>query len=73
MPDVQFKVYSDDSLWDGKGCGSIEVPCCNLPGLPWFHRSFSYTTTDYIEMRICCSSLHSDEDVPVSYYEIYVK
>ena len=73
VPNWQSKLYTDDPLWDGKGCGSIEVPCCNLPGLPWFHRSFSYTTTDYIEMRLCCNEGVNNEDVPVSYYEIYVK
>ena len=69
----QYKLYTNDPLWDGKGCGSIEGPCCHLPGLPWFHRSFSYTTSDYIEMRVCGDQDVSDEDVPVSYYEIYVK
>ena len=67
------KLYTDDPLWDGKGCGSIERACCNLPGLPWFHRSFSYTTSDYIEMRVCCDQELADEDVAVSLFEIYVK
>ena len=69
----QRKLYTHDPLWDGKVCGSIEGPCCNLPGLPWFHRSFSYATSDYIEMRLCCTDGIAGEDVPVSYYEIYVK
>ena len=69
----KHKLYTDDQLWDGKGCGSIERACCNLPGLPWFHRSFSYTTSDYIEMRLCCDQELTDEDVAVSLFEIYVK
>ena len=68
-----YKLYTDDPLWDGKGCGSNERECCTPPGLPWFHRSFSYTTSDYIEMRLCCDQEVADEDVTVSLFEIYVK
>ena len=64
--------YTSDPLWDGQGCGSLESPCCNVPGIPWFHRDYgSNTTTDYIELRLCAD--FDDEDTPVSYYEIYVK
>ena len=65
-------LYTSDPLWDGQGCGGSEGPCCNVPGIPWFHRDYgSTTTTDYIELRICADG--GDEDSPVSYYEIYVK
>uniref|UniRef100_A0A1X7STE3 Fibrinogen C-terminal domain-containing protein n=1 Tax=Amphimedon queenslandica TaxID=400682 RepID=A0A1X7STE3_AMPQE len=65
-------LYTSDPLWDGQGCDSLEAPCCNVPGIPWFHRDYgSNTTTDYIELRVCAN--HYDEDSPVSYYEIYVK
>uniref|UniRef100_A0A1X7U2P3 Fibrinogen C-terminal domain-containing protein n=1 Tax=Amphimedon queenslandica TaxID=400682 RepID=A0A1X7U2P3_AMPQE len=65
-------LYTSDPLWDGQGCGSDEAPCCNVPGIPWFHRNYgSNTTTDYIELRVCAN--FNDEDSPVSYYEIYVK
>ncbi|XP_019856819.1 PREDICTED: uncharacterized protein LOC109585263 [Amphimedon queenslandica] len=47
-------LYTSDPLWDGQGCGSLESPCCNVPGIPWFHRDYgSTTTTDYIELRVC--------------------
>ena len=70
----QFKwshLYSADPLWDGKNCGSLEQTCCQ--GLPWFHKTLNYTTNDYIEMRVCGDQSTWDEDVPVGYYEIYVK
>ena len=73
VPEWQAKLYTEDPLWDGKGCGPIEHECCNLPGLPWFHRSFSYTTSDYIELRVCADYPHEDEDITVSLFEIYVK
>ena len=67
-------LYTSDPLWDGQGCGSLESPCCNVPGIPWFHRDYgSNTTTDYIELRVCTSLSSSSEDAPVSYYKIYVK
>uniref|UniRef100_A0A1X7TM26 Uncharacterized protein n=1 Tax=Amphimedon queenslandica TaxID=400682 RepID=A0A1X7TM26_AMPQE len=68
-------LYTSDPLWDGQGCGSLESPCCNVTGIPWFHRDYgSNTTTDYIELRVCGGG-HAilDEDTPVSFYEIYVK
>ena len=67
-------LHTNDPLWDGQGCASNEAPCCNVPGIPWFHRDYgSTTTTDYIELRVCADESVSNEDAPVSYYEIYVK
>ena len=66
-------LYPDDPLWDGEGCGGIEGPCCNVPGIPWFHKVFNSPTTDTIELRVCADQLTNNEDVPVSLYELYVK
>ena len=67
-------LFTSDPLWDGQGCGSFELPCCNVTGIPWFHRDYgSTTTTDYIELRVCADQRTDNEDSPVSYYEIYVK
>ena len=70
---VVGKFYHNDPLWDGHQCGSIETACCNRTGIPWFYKKFNYSTTDYIEMRICLSHETSDEDCAVAQYEIYVK
>ena len=70
---VQFILYTSDPLWDGKGCGSLEGNCCTAPGLPWFHKVLNTTTTDYLELRVCGDQASSDEDSPVSFYEMYVK
>ena len=67
------KLFTDDPLWDGQGCGTQEVSCCSVPGLPWFHRDYgNVTTMDYIELRVCADQPTYNEDVPVSFYEIYV-
>ena len=63
--------YTSDPLWDGKGCGSLEGNCCTAPGLPWFHKVLDTTTTDYLELRVCGDE--GGENVPVSFYEMYVK
>ena len=70
---IYAKFYYNDSLWDGHQCGKRETACCQRTGIPWFYRSFGYSTTDYIEMRICLNEGTSDEDCPVGQYEIYVK
>uniref|UniRef100_A0A1X7U3Q7 Fibrinogen C-terminal domain-containing protein n=1 Tax=Amphimedon queenslandica TaxID=400682 RepID=A0A1X7U3Q7_AMPQE len=69
-------LYTSDRLWDRNGyyCRSLESPCCNVPGIPWFHRDYgSTTTTDYIELRVCGDEGTDDEDSPVTSYEIYIK
>ena len=66
-------MYTNDPLWDGKNCRSVEAPCCQRPLIPWFHKKLGYTTTDYIEMRLCFNEGTNDEDSPVKQYEIYVK
>ena len=68
----QSILYTSDPLWDGKGCGSLEGNCCTAPGLPWFHKVLNTTTTDYLELRVCGDE-DSNEDTPVSFYELYVK
>ena len=63
-----------EPLWDGKGCSSQESACCQAAGIPWFHKRLNASTNDYIELRICSdASASSNEDIPVGYYEIYVK
>ena len=74
-PEAYFdvnKLYTADPLWDGKGCGAQEGECCS-DGLPWFHRQYENATTDYLELRVCGDQGIADEDVPVAFYEIYVK
>ena len=71
IPNAQL--YSNDPLWDGEGCGGNEGPCCNAPGIPWFHKVLNSPTTDDIELRVCANQGTTDEDTPVGMYEIYIK
>ena len=66
-------LYTDDPLWDGEGCGGDEGLCCNAPGIPWFQKDLTSSTTDDIELRVCGDQDTDQEDVPVNLYEIYIK
>ena len=67
------KLYTNDPLWDGKRCSSLEQNCCQAPGLPWFHKILHSTTTNYIEIKVCGDEDTDNEDIPVNYNEIYIK
>ena len=67
------QLYTDDPLWDGETCGYKESPCCQIPGLPWFTKTLSSTTTESVELRICGDEGTANEDNPIFFYEIYVK
>ena len=64
-------VYTEDPLWDGKGCGPSNV-CCQFNQPPWFCTSLPQTTTDDLELRICSDELERYENVIVTFAEIYV-
>ena len=66
-------LYSNDPLWDGEGCGTLEGNCCAASGLPWFHKTFNSTCSEYLELRVCGSESITNEDTPISFYELYVK
>lgn len=70
---VQQKLYTDDPLWDGEGCGGQEGPCCSRDNIPWFHKVFETASSDYVELRVCADQGTDNEDTAVNMYEIYVK
>ena len=62
-------LYEKDALWDAKQCRHDEEDCCHR--IPWFHKLLPAETSDNIEMRVCTN--WDDEDVPIAFYDIYVK
>ena len=64
--------FTNDTLWDGQGCGS-ESSCCEFNTPPWFCRALSEPTTDDIEVRICANARMATEDSPVQLVELYVR
>ena len=54
--------YSNDPLWDGKGCAPTSS-CCTFNSPPWFCRTLPQATTDELEIRLCnhFKSIHADK------------
>ena len=65
------RVYSTNPLWDGKGCGPSST-CCQLHSPPWFCTSLPQSVSDYLELRICLNQPITDEDLVVSFVELYI-
>ena len=65
--------YPNDILWDGEQCDGFEVPCCTQSNMPWFTKTLNQSTSDDIELRVCCGEDYpSNEDVPLNLIEIYI-
>jgi len=66
------KIYSDDPLWDGHGCGA-ESSCCRFNSPPWFCKQLPQPTSDDIELRLCTDQSIGNEDVLIELVELYVQ
>ena len=64
------KVFRNDPLWDGEGCGGSSS-CCSFNNPPWFCQHLNYHTSDDLELRLCTYSFY--EDKLISLVDIYVK
>ncbi len=64
-------LYTDDPLWDGLDCRSLETTCCDPPNLPWFCKRLPQPTTDDLEVRICGDDVV--EDVPFEMMELFIQ
>ena len=63
--------YTDDPLWDGKGCSSTSTSC-EFNTLPWFCKSLPQPTSDDLEIRNCYTSYPSLEDKLISLIDVYI-
>ena len=61
--------YTDDPLWDGKGCGEVST-CCDKG--EWFCKDVPKTSSD-IELRLCGNEPRYNEDTPLELIELYVQ
>ena len=69
---VSGRLYIENPVWDGQGCGPNST-CCDNPKLPWFTKDLRKPTTDDIELRICRSSDRNNEDVLLEIIELYIQ
>ena len=63
--------YLSDALWDGKNCPA-NSKCCAQLGMPWFYRKIIVPLNNNLEVRICKTEPHSDEDTAIEEMEVYV-
>jgi len=68
----QFRFYPDDPLWDGQGCGRLNM-CYSSNNPPWFTKELPSPIRDNIEMSLCANYGRTDEDIPVEAIELYVQ
>jgi len=66
------KYYTDDPVWDGQRCVSINN-CCAIVGLPWFFRQFATSQQDDVEVRLCQFSVFTQEGIPIDLLQLYVQ
>ena len=66
------RLYGDDPLWDGAGCGGSST-CCSFNSPPWFMKQLSSSTSDDLELRVCRDEPRSNEDVTLKSAELYVQ
>lgn len=71
--DTPKEVWYTDPLWDGEMCQQAEIPCCNITGLPWFHKTLQASSTANLNMRVCLNENFPNENVGVEAFEIYIK
>ena len=66
------KLYINDPLWDGAGCGPLNT-CCSFNNPPWFHKQLPQSTTDNIEMRVCRDQEVTNEDIVIETIDVFVQ
>ena len=64
-----FKVYTDDPLWDGQGCGPTST-CCSFNRPPWFCKQLPQPTTDDLDLRVCG---YGSGNTPFNQIELYIQ
>ena len=70
---AQNRIYLEDPLWDGEGCGRFST-CCDGDLKPWFFKEFLELVNDRVEVRVCANQhRYSSEDVYIEIIELYVQ
>ncbi len=66
------RLYREDPLWDGDGCGPGNS-CCAQAGMPWFCRTLPQEVSEDIEVRLCSDEGVSNEEIYIELLELYVQ
>ena len=65
--------HTDNPLWDGTGCENVNDNCCADVDAPWFHREFTTTRVENLEVRICANQKFDFEGVLIDQLALYVQ
>ncbi len=63
--------YSEDVLWDGKGC-SRNNTCCQFNKPPWFVTDLGGPVSKDLDVSILLNGNRRNEDVIVTHIELYI-
>lgn len=66
------RLYPNDCLWDGENCGALST-CCRLNNPPWFQKTLSSSSSDYLEVRLCTDEPSAEEDVILRELQLFVQ
>lgn len=66
------RLYANDFLWDGEGCGALST-CCRLNSPPWFCKPLSCYFSDYLEVRLCTDAPSTEENVVLKELQLFVQ
>ena len=69
---INYFLYANDPLWDGKQCSSEGTCCGNGRSPPWFSVTLDNPTSDFLEVTIT-SNDDISEDTPIELLEIYIQ
>ena len=72
LPGVVDTFISNNTLWDGAGCGNQNT-CCSFNNPPWFYRKLPGKTNEDIEMRVCRDENRNNEDIAIEIVDIFVQ
>ena len=69
---AEFRLHSNDILWDGEYCHSTST-CCSFHNPPYFTKTLNQTTSDDLELRMCLRNPIPYDNIAVELVELYVK
>lgn len=64
-------VYTENPLWDGKGCLAVDK-CCHFNNPPWFYRELLESTAESLKLHLQVNNRSTAEDIYLTGIELYI-
>ena len=68
---ARLRLYSEDKLWDGKGCLDTSN-CCEQNRPPYFVTTLGASTSEDIVASLCLRDTAANSNIAVEVIELYV-